>query len=165
MKKDKLKDIMGHSLEQAKKLLLRDGYIAPVGFIYYGDKIDIIGLRLKNLEDKELQIYALGEMARVKKADAVLTIIESWYVVSDKKDLKIVPSKHPERKECIIAVGECEEGNVMMVQMFDRSKRKNEEKDEFIFGEKIEDMNIGFSRFKFGIEKKEKNSDLYRGYV
>ena len=162
MKKDKLKDIMEHMLEQAKTLLLRDGYIAPVGFIHYGNKIDIIGLRLKNQEDKEMQILALGEMARVKKADAVITVIESWYVVSDKKDLNIVPSKHSARKECIIAVGECEEGSVMIIQKFERRVRKNGKKDKFIFTEKEEDMNIGFSRFKFGIEK---NEDSYQGYV
>lgn len=167
MKKDILKGIMMHNLEQAKKLLQRDGYVAPVGFIYYGNKVDIIGLSLKNQEDKEMQILTLGKMARKKKADAVITVIESWYVATDKKDLNIVPSTHPARKECIIAVGECEEGDILMTQLFERSERKNgeKEKDEFIFGEKLEDMDIGFSRFKFGIYKKDKDTDSYRGYA
>ena len=155
---------MDYNLEQAKKLLQRDGYVSAVGFIYYGKNIDIIALRWKNQEDKEMQIYALGEMARVKNADAVITIIESWYVVSDKKDLNIVPSKDSARRECIIAAGECEEGSVMMFQKFERRERKNGKKDEFLFGEKEEEMDIAFSKFNFGI-KKDKDIDSYRGYA
>lgn len=147
MKKDNLKDIMEHTLEKSKELLLRDGYVAPVGFICYGDNMDIIPLTFKNQEDKEIQISALGKMVRMRKADAVFIVIESWYVTSDKKDLSIIPSKHPTRKECIFIVGECEEGDVTIMQKFER-----DEKDEFFFGKK-EDIDIGFSIFKFGIKK------------
>lgn len=152
MKKDQLKDLMELTLEQSKKLLLRDGYVAPVGFICYGDRIDVVGLIFKNQKDKEIQIRALGKMARTKKADAVFIVIESWYVTSVKKDFSIIPSEHPMRKECIVVVGEYEQGDVNIIQKFERNKRENGEKDEFIFGEK-EETDTGFSRFSFGIKK------------
>ncbi len=155
MEKDQLKDLMEHTLEQSKKLLLRDGYVTPVGFICYGDKIDIVCLTFKNQEDKGIQIGALGKITRTKKADAVFIISESWYVTSVKKDFSIIPSEHPMRKECIIVVGECEQGDVNIMQKFERHKRENEEKDDFIFGEK-EYNDTGFSRFSFGIKKQKR---------
>jgi hypothetical protein len=79
-------------------------------------------------------------------------VIESWYVTSVKKDFSIIPSKDPMRKECIFVVGECKEGEVTIMQKFERNERKNGEKDEFIFGEK-EYIDIGFSKFSFGIKK------------
>ena len=119
MKKDELKDLMEDTLEKSKELLSRDGYVSPVAFICYGDRVDIIALSFKNEEDKEKQIRVLGKLARMKKADAIYIVVESWYVTSDKKDLSIIPSKHPMRKECIFVSGECEEGDVLIIQKFE----------------------------------------------
>lgn len=176
MKKDVLKILMDDTLEKSKELLLRDGYVAPVAFIFYGDEMGIIPLTFKNDEYKERQIYALREMARVKKADAVFIVMESWYVTSDKKDLSIVPSKHPMRKECIFVVGECEEGDVTIIQKFERKeikgverkenreKGRKENRGEIVFGEK-DDIGIGFSKFNFGIKKIVGGYDRYEGYA
>src|SRR3990167_9404617 len=136
MKKNELKDLMEFTLKKSKELLLRDGYVRPVAFMHYGNMVDIIGLTFKNQEDKEKQVYLLGKLARTKKADAIFIVAESWYVVSDKRDLSIIPSKHPMRKECILVSGECEEGDVAITQKFERKEIKNEEKEEIIFGEK-----------------------------
>lgn len=153
MKKDELKDLMEDTLEKSKELLLRDGYVRPVAFIYYENEVDIIGLSFKSEEDKAKQIFALGKLAKMKKADAIYIVAESWYVTSDKKDLSIIPSKHPMRKECIFISGECEEGDVTITQKFERKEIKNEEKEEIIFGENDDIDTIGFSRFNFGIKK------------
>lgn len=159
MKKDELKDLMEYALKKSKELLLRDGYVRPVAFMHYGNNVDIIGLTFKNQEYKEKEIYILGKLARMKKADAIYVVSESWYVISDKKDLSIIPSKHPMRKECILISGECQEGNITVTQKFERKKIKNGEKEEIIFEEK-DVIDIGLSRFSFGIfDKKEMNDN------
>lgn len=156
MKKEDLKNLMEDTLETSKKLLLRDGYISPVAFMHHEDTMDIIGLTFKDEKEKEKQIYILGKLAKMKKADAIYILVESWYVTSDKKDFGVQPSKHSMRKECIFIYGECEEGKVTIMQKFERKEIKGgekEEKEEIIFGEKDDIYDIGFSRFNFGIKK------------
>jgi hypothetical protein len=153
MKKDELKDLMESTLEKSKELLLRDGYVHPVAFIYYGNEVDLVALTFENQEDKVKQIYALGKLAKMKKADAVCIVAESWYVTTDKKDLDTMPSKHPMRKECILISGECKEGDIAITQKFERKEIKNESKEKIIFGEKDIDT-VYSSRFNFGIKKK-----------
>lgn len=155
MKKDELKDLMENTLEKSKELLLRDGYVRPVAFIYYGKEIDIVALTFENQEDKERQMYVLGKLAKMKKAHAIYIVAESWYVTSTKRDLDIIPSEHPMRKECILISGECEEGDIAITQKFERKEIKNGDKEEIIFGEKDIDT-VGFSRFHFGIKKKKR---------
>lgn len=154
MKKDELKDLMECTLEQSKELLLRDGYVRPVAFIYYGNDVDVVGLSFENQEDKVKQMYALGKLAKMKKAGAICIVAESWYVTSDKKYLDVIPSEHPMRKECIIITGECQEGDITIMQRFERKEIKNENKEEIIFGEKDDVGAINFSKFNFGIRKK-----------
>lgn len=168
MKKDMLKTLMEETLEKSKQLLLRDGYVTPVAFMSCENTVGIIPLRFKNHEEKMMQMQALGEMAKVKRADAVFVVVESWYVTHDKVDLSIVPSKHPNRKECIFIIGECEEGYVTLVQTFERremkGKGKGKKKEEFIFGGQDCLSDTGFSVFKFGIKKTNERSE-HDGFV
>lgn len=150
MKKEELEEEMKRALENAKELLLKSGRILPVAFIYSENGVGIIGFPFKNRIEKEIQVSNLIELVEIENANAIFFIIESWYVVSDKKDLDIEPSKHPMKKECILLFGECEDGNITMMQKFER------EKDEIIFGEEIDIDSLGFSRFSFGISDKEK---------
>lgn len=147
MKKEELKNLMENSLEYAKNLLLRDGSLLPVAFIVYGDNIDIIGLTFRDNEEKDQELIFLRKLVREKNANAVYVIVESWYVTSNKIDLTIEPSKHPMRKECIFIIGECKEGDITMMQIFDR---KN---GEIIFGEKTDIDKISSLKFDFGIKE------------
>ena len=155
VKKEELKSLMEDSLEYAKKLLLRDGKLLPVAFIIYGDNIDIIGLSFRDNEEKDQELVILRKLVRKKNAYAVYVIVESWYVTSNKIDLTIEPSKHPMRKECLFIIGECGEGDVTILKMFDR---KN---GEIIFGEKTDIGKINSLKFDFGIKDMNKqNKDL-----
>lgn len=151
MKKDELEHMMEDALEKAKSLLLRDGYLAPIAFLFSEKEVHIISLTFKNQEEKEEQVTLLRNMAKLKDADAIFLVIESWYVTSDKMDINIIPSKHPMRKECIFIVGECEEGNATIIQKFEK------EKDKIIFGEK-DNINIFGSRFNFGIKDRKRDN-------
>ena len=155
MKKEELKNLMEDSLEYAKKLLLRDGMLLPVAFIVSGDNIDIIGLTFRDNDEKDQELFFLRKLVREKNAYAVYVIIESWYVTSNKIDLTVEPSKHPMRKECIFLIGECEEGDVTILQIFDRKD------GEIIFGEKTYIDKINSLKFDFGIKERNKqNKDL-----
>ncbi len=156
MKKDELIKLIDHSLEKAKELLLRDGCLIPVAFVCYKNNIDVIALSFTDEEEKGIQISGIGKIAKMKKADAVFIIVESWYVTSETKDLSIVPSKSPMKKECLFVIGESKEEDIAIIQKFER-KKGNNNKEEIIF-EKIEKIDtdigdIGYSKFKFGIKK------------
>lgn len=150
MKKEELKYIMDQTLEQAKNLLLRDGKLWPVAFVHVGNDIHIIGLTFRNTREKDMQIYFLKKFVKEKNADVIFVAVESWYVTSDKKDLTIVPSKHPNRKECIFLTGESEEGDFTTVQLFERKG------EEIIFTEKIGMDNVSYTKFNFGIKDRKK---------
>lgn len=155
MKKEVLERIMEDILENAKSLLSRDGHLVPVAFLCARNDIGIIPLDFKNREEKERQVALLTKMVKLKNADALIMAAESWIVTSDNPNLKITPSKHPMRKECICVVGECEEGDFTITQKFEREKDKDG--DKIIFGEK-NDMDIfGLSTFNFGIKNRKKH--------
>lgn len=153
MKKEELEHVMKGILENAKSLLSRDGRLVPVAFMCIGNEIGVTPLNFKNREEKERQVALLTKVARLKNADALIMVAESWYVASN-KPLEISPSKHPMRKECICIVGECEEGDFTITQKFEREE--DIDGDRIIFGER-DDMDIfGFSTFNFGIKNKKK---------
>lgn len=154
MKKEELEHIMEEILENAKSLLSKDGYLAPVAFLCIGNEIRVIPLSFKNREEKERQVVLLTNVARMENADALIMVAESWYVTSDKPSLEIEPSRHPMRKECVFVIGEYEEGNITISQKFEREEDK--EGDRIIFGD-IDNMNtFGISKFNFGIKNRKK---------
>ena len=153
MKKEELEHIMEEILENAKSLLSRDGYIAPVAFLCIGNEIRVIPLNFKNREEKERQVVLLTKVARLENADALIMVAESWYVISNKPSLEIEPSKHPMRKECIFVIGEYEEGDITISQQFER---EDKEGDRIIFGDRDNMNTSGFSKFNFGIKNRKK---------
>lgn len=149
MKKEELKELMEDSLEKAKNLLLRDGKLVPVAFIYHGNNVDIICLTFKNAFEKDIHIRMLKKMIKKKNADAIFMITESWHVASKEKNLNIIPSKHPLREECIFLVGECEHGRIAMMLPFGRKNK------EIVFGKKFDMNGMAFTRFDFGLKDKK----------
>lgn len=160
MRKDKLKDFIEHLLGKAKSLLLTSGKLVPVAFLHYNDNIDIIGLSFRDNEEREIQFSFLKKLVEDKNAEAIFTVIESWYVITEKEKLNIEPSKHPLKKECILLYGESEDSRFTIVQLFEKKY------GEIIFGEKISDFSddIVSMKFNFGIYRKRKqNKNL--GYL
>lgn len=144
--RDELRIMMEENLEKAKTLLLRDGYVTPVGFVFTGKQIGVCPFRFRNEKEKVKQLSAFKMFAKINKADAVFVIIESWYVTTDKKDGNIVPSKDPNRKECVFVIGECKEGVITITQKFGRKKGK------IIFEDKDEMIGMESAIFNFGIK-------------
>lgn len=154
MKKEELEKLMVSNLEYAKRLLVRDGNVAPVAFVVYGDNIDIIGLSFRDENKKVVQIRMLREFVKKKNADAVFMITESWHVSTNKaEDLYIKPSENPMRKECIFVTGECENTRISIIQTFER---KN---DKIVFGERIVTDGLETTRLNFGIKDKKYDID------
>ncbi|HCJ65967.1 MAG TPA: hypothetical protein DHV62_01220 [Elusimicrobia bacterium] len=93
--------------EQAKKNLLQDGKVVPVvfGILPSGEAIGV-PLSFKDAEEKHEQFSSLEKFFKQKGVTACVTVLESWLVLGDEeKILKVPPSEHPERKECICVNG------------------------------------------------------------
>lgn len=157
MQKAKLKELMEENLMKAKELLLKDGYVAPMGFIFSPTGIGICPLRFRDNKEKILQLLGLKGVAQAKKADAIFIIIESWYVkrkienIQEAEEENIIPSRQPDREECIIVMGECKEGNIGILQRFKREGKK------IIFEEKVEMEEMISPLFtNFGIKEEER---------
>lgn len=150
MKKEELKELMEYNLICAKRLLLRDGKLMPVAFMHNEKQIGIVPLSFKDANEKDMQVAILRKLVKEKNADAIFMITESWHVSINKgEDLNIIPSEHPMRKECIFLIGECKDGRIAMMQIFER------ENDKISFGEKIDMSEISDTRFDFGIKDKK----------
>lgn len=154
MKKKELKDRMEGILQTAKVMLEKDGKLMPMAFVNHHNNVDIIALLFRDRDEKNKQLSVLRDIAKKKNADAIFIVSESWYVTTDSSHLNIVPSKDPRRKECIMMMGECEEGIITIIQVFDREGGK--ENGKIIFLEKIDwDETISL-KFNFGIKDRKK---------
>jgi hypothetical protein len=149
MKKEELKELMKSMLKTAKFLLLRDGKLVPAAFIHFGNNIDVIGLSFGDNYEKDQQLFVLKKLVKDKNADAAFIVSEAWMVSTDKADFTIKPSTHPMKKECIHLYGECKEGNMSIMQIFEHIN------GEIIFQEKIDMKDVVSPKFNFGIEDKK----------
>lgn len=159
MKKEELKYSMEDTLETAKEMLLKDGKLVPMAFMQHEDNIDIIALSFRDSYEKNRQLSLLRDIVRKKNAGAVFLLTESWYVTTDSHHLTMEPSKDPKRKECIMIIGECEDANLSIIQLFDRDNGK------IVFGEKVDIGETISPKFHFGIKdgkkkNKKQNEDL-----
>lgn len=156
MKMAELKNLMEATLEKSKSLLLRDGKLVPVAFIKCANDILVTPLSFEDNDKKNQQLRILRGEVKKKNADAAFLVTESWYITSNSMHISIEPSKHPMRKECIMMIGECEDGNISMMQIFEHNNEK------IIFGEKI-DMNDPIStKFEFGIRHRHAQNENLR---
>ena len=155
MNKQELKDQMEYALEKAKTLIVRDGKLVPVALLHFDNQVDVIGLSFKNEDEKNRQLSLLKTFVKMKKSDSIIVVIETWYVLANRKNISIKPSRHPMRKESILVYGECEEGSISIMQIFDKINNK------IIFGEKIEFEEAVSYKFDFGIADKNKKQDEY----
>lgn len=160
MKKEEFKILMEDVLGIAKTHLTKDGKLLPVAFIKYDDNIDIIALSFGDNAEKDECFSILRGYVKKNNADAILVLVESWYVVTNSRNVTIEPSKDPTRKECIMIMGEHEEERVTLVQTFDRKDGK--ENGEIVFGEKINAGDVSSAKFHFGIKGRKKQNENLR---
>lgn len=160
MKKEELKDIMEDFLGTAKMALEKDGKLLPMAFLKNDDNIGIIPLSFRDNDEKNRQVSALRIIAKKENAEAVFIVTESWYVTTDNGHVEIEPAKDPKRKECVMMMGECEEGSIAIVQLFDRED--GEENGKITFGEKIDMEDSISTRFNFGIKDRKKQDKRLR---
>jgi len=151
MKEEEFKLRMENALEEAKTLLLRYGKLVPVALMHSGNDAHVLGLSFKDKKQKNEQLSLLKKFVKLKDADAIFVIVESWYVTTDEENLTIEPSKHPMRKECIVVFGEYEDGNLTVMQIFGRKDEK------IIFEQKLYMEESISGKFDFGIKNKNKN--------
>lgn len=151
MKEEEFKLTLDNALEQAKTLLLRDGKLIPVALVHSGNDAHVLGLSFRDNEQKNEQLTLLKKFVKLKNADAIFVIVESWYVTTDEENLTIEPSKHPMRKECIVVFGEYEGGNLTVMQIFGRKD------NEIIFEKKLYMEESISGKFDFGIKNRNKN--------
>lgn len=143
-------------LETAKVLLEKDGKLVPIAFIENSDNIGIILLSFSDNDEKSIQLSILRDVAKAKNADAVILVTESWYVTTTSPVITVEPCKDPKRKECIMIVGECEDGNITLVQLFDREGGK--ENGKIVFREMIGMGGKVSLKFNFGIKDRKKHN-------
>jgi hypothetical protein len=160
MKKEELKDIMEDMLGTAKTMLEKDGKLRPIAFMKHNDNFDMIPLSFSDNDEKNRQLSALRILVKKENADAVFVITESWYVSTNNVPLAMEPSKDPTRKECIIMIGECGEGNITIIQLFDREGGK--ENGKIIFGQKLDREDAISTKFNFGIKDRKRQDKRLR---
>lgn len=156
MKKEELKCLMESMSETAKGLLVRDGKLMPVAFLNSKNNVDIIDMSLGNDSDMVTQLDILRDVVKKKNADAIFILVESWYVPYGGRHIDIEPRKDPSRKECIVMIGECEDGNLTIMQTFDRHDGK------IVFGEIIHIGTTASQKFNFGIRDRNKQREDLR---
>jgi len=83
---NQIKDTAYHLLEIAKILLKRDGYVAPVGFLFTEEGMKGTILRFEDADSKAACIEEFKKLAKEHKAYAVILITEAWMARSDNKD-------------------------------------------------------------------------------
>jgi hypothetical protein len=160
MKKDELKDLMEDILETAKIALVKDGKLRPMAFLKNDDNFGIIPLSFGDNDEKNRQLSALRIIVKEENAEAIFIVTESWYVTTDKQNLEMEPAKDPRRKECIMMMGECEEGNIAIVQIFERENGM--ENGKIIFGKILDAREEISTRLSFGIKARKKQDKSLR---
>lgn len=154
MKKEMLKSMIEEVLETAKMILVKDGKLVPISFVGKDGNIEIMPLSFRDKDEKISQLSMLKDFVKKKNADTIFVVTESWYVETDRDHLTMAPSKDPRRRECIMIIGECEEGSVAVIQLFSREDGK--ENGKIVFGKKIDDDEGTVSlKFNFGIKDRK----------
>jgi hypothetical protein len=156
MKKEELKMVTDDILETAKTLLIEYGRLAPMAFMVCGNNVEIKPLSFRDNDEKNRQLSLLMNDVKKSNADAIFVLAESWYITSDSSNIRIAPSEDQTRKECILIVGEGENGHFDIMQIFDRDGGK--ENGKIIFGERVDIGETISSKFNFGIKDRKRQN-------
>lgn len=94
--------------EKALELFLKDGFVVPMLYYLKGSKILAATPLLFTDYQKKVAHREILEKARELGIDGFIEVSESWYVHPDdleQQELKVPPSKHPKRRDCLVMVG------------------------------------------------------------
>lgn len=100
-------------LEKAEEIFAKDGYLEPVVFaLDQGGRIISMAIPdLSSLEEKKAASDMLKEWLRDQEAAAYIFVCEGWAST----DLRVKPSKSPDRKEIVSVALTTRERSVMTV--------------------------------------------------
>ena len=126
-----IKPVIDKWLQDAKKYLKKDGYLAPMLLVKFTNN-QVMSIALTDLVQtndfqlKRLYFTTVGNKLRDKhgEIDEAVMIVEGWYVRGG--TLNVLPSKHPLRQEaiCIIGRNASKTRVTSVIQPFVRGKNK-----------------------------------------
>lgn len=99
------------------KSIIEDGReVVPMGFVCTADGFAPIPLPWEDDDDKDRMMWALRGVCALPEVLAYAVLSEAWMVrmKPEMGELKVMPSEHPERIECIQIVAQ-ERGKKMMM--------------------------------------------------
>lgn len=137
-----VKDFTKTILEKAKENLKKDKFLASVAFFMCKSQVYILPTPIDNEQSKLVIEAFITKMTKKLQPEAIIFLSDGWSIsASNKEDLKLPPSKHPERKECI-ALSTITKAHKSwgLLQFYTR------ENDEIQFGENVE-TSENFCRF------------------
>lgn len=132
--------------EKAKSLLARDKHLAAVAFMFKDSGMFLVPFG----EDKDLTEKVIKIVAGDIKPECVITVAEAWMATApadgqNPLDIRIKPSEHPEREECVMVSGVCPGVKMSIITRFSRAENgdivfKEEKTNESFFDRFIGDL-------------------------
>lgn len=137
-----LKDFTKVIMEKAKENLKKDKYLASVVFFLSKSQVYILPTPIDTEQSKLIIEAFISKMTKKLQPEAIIFLSDGWSIsASNKEGLKLPPSKHPDRKECI-ALSTITKAHKSwgLLQFYTR------ENDEIKFSE-VTETNENFCRF------------------
>lgn len=117
-----------HHIDTAKKLLITEGAVDPIGIILDDENImNMIPFDFSTPDKKSLSIAKFQLIIVKKKAKAAWVIAETWLVIGSdiEKVHEHIPSEHPDKLEAIIGIGSNEKDTVLTKFFFSRDANQH----------------------------------------
>ena len=135
--------IIENDVVYAKTTLEERGIVSPMFVLHGKEEVIPILAQLGDEESKEKVSKLVRTMIKSHEIEFYTFISESWYYKANKLEGALPPSKHPDRKECLVISGFRKDGEQKMIMLpFERKEKK------IIFEERVETDNAE-SRFNF----------------
>ncbi|MDD2656861.1 MAG: hypothetical protein PHQ18_04855 [Patescibacteria group bacterium] len=97
---------ISYHIEMAKHLFNTDGYLVPMAFLYFPDRIPMhITLGLDDPAKKYLIFEKLSETVEETGCEAIIVVTESWMGTMPKKNEEYIPAYIQKKKEFIWIIG------------------------------------------------------------
>jgi hypothetical protein len=115
-------------IETAKKLLISEGAIDPIGIVLDNENVmNLIPFDFSTPDNKTLSLAKFQLIIVKKQAKAAWVIAETWLVVGSdfEKVAEYTPANHPDKIEAIIGIGSNEKDTVLTKFFFSRDANQN----------------------------------------
>jgi hypothetical protein len=117
-----------HHIDTAKKLLLAEGAVDPIGIVLDNENtMNVVPFDFSTPDNKRLSLAKFQLIIVKKQAQAAWVIAETWLVIGSdpEKSYKCIPSEDPEKLEAIIGIGSNEKDTVLTKFFFSRDANQN----------------------------------------